>query len=638
MYLTQRVSALLFTVIRLALQLSSIFFISHLASRTRNLTYHERINGGFLNGIHYLLFTKFSPRRQHLLGRFYVALALVITLALNYLPTLLSDIYPVLSTLRPSNLKELDISTAYVKTISIVPNNTSVENILSGMGVQLNGSIFDSYVAPHAERLPCFTAMFEVNCSNENVTFGGFNYVNFSLAIGPAGGVSGLPRSQSGRTPAGERFEYFNATDATGSYGLAQMFVTAGEAEAGRFYDMTYSSPRSLETCLTKASLDHRCVRHSIGYLLSKTYRLFLITRRVYTQTFTRTLSQTFNTTIPEFIDPSVNTTLDCSRLPTLNLEIMCRQINSLGAPPMYKLYTIQKQWRDNRGRTHWDVVTTRVNILANEGYVNNTLSLTLEVFHLDAGAEYYNSTLDDIKSTRAVKGNNMALLQFMGRETFEATYLVPMETVSHYNHSWVNWGFSQEDIHNLTNFLLGGTMLNSGTLMMQTPVLLANVSDLTVGFLLGASVAMVVLGLLFSRGVDSAARYPITEVFSMLLDSRRPEEKATPSLRYRRVANLTLVSSQVSESLARAPNPSALKEFNVENDKKGTATAHKTKTLLLRMEIDSDDDEINVIELFETKMMHHPPASSDVQGQSNSSMPLLSEPGQHSITSSTFP
>lgn len=624
MYLTQGVSALLFTIIRTALQMSIIFLISHLASRTRNLTYQERINGGSLNSINYLLFTKFSPRRQHLLGRFYVALALVITFALNLLPTLLSDIYPVLPTFLPSNLKELDIFTAFVKTTSLEPNKTSVENILFNMGVPLNGSVFDSYVASPAERLPCRNFQSTVYCANETFTFGGIYYDEYSLALGLRG-VDGLSRMRNWTTPTGESFDYFNTTDSMGSYGLAEMFVNAGEAETDNFYDMSYSSPRSLETCLIRNSKDHRCVRHSLGYLLSKTSRIFLITRRVYTLTIARELNITFNTTIPTFIDPSVNTTLDCSRLPTSTLETMCRQINSLGAPPLYRLYTIQQQSIDQNGRLHWDVINTRLNIqLSSNAISNNTFLLVLEAFHLDVGVEYYNSTMEQKKGYLAVKGDNIAYLRVRGRETFETTYIVPKRTVGFYNHSWVDWGFSKEDIHNLTDFLQGGTMLNSGTLMMRTPELLANISDLAVGLMLGASVIMVGLGFFLSRAVDSVVRDPFTEVLPKVLDSMRPggsKINTTTSLRYRRVANITLVPSQASPSSEQTSDPasasaaaliprlSPLQDVDVDNDGKRSATACKTKTLLLRMDIDSDDEEMSVIELFEPTTKDHSPA-----------------------------
>ncbi|KAG0076112.1 hypothetical protein BGZ93_001369 [Podila epicladia] len=301
----------------------------------------------------------------------------------------------------------------------------------------------------------------------------------------------------------------------------------------------------------------------------------------------------------------------------------------------------MQKRWMDQNGRTHWDIVTTRVDSALSWNYINNTLLLTLEAFHLDVGAEYYNSTLDEYKATLAVQDDNIAILQFMGRETFEATYLVPNRAVSLYNHSWVDWGFSKDDVRNLTTFLLGGTMLNSGTLMMQIPVLLANVSDLTVGFLFGASLIMVGLGWFLSRGVDSVVCDPITEVLPKVLDYKRPnnrKEEAVPSLRYRRVANLTLVSSHISKKFSLAPDRSPLQDVDTENDRKWTAAAHKTKTLLLRMEVDSDDDEINAVELFETMTKGHLQESSNVQGQTDCSVALLSETCQPFIPASTFP
>lgn len=271
------------------------------------------------------------------------------------------------------------------------------------------------------------------------------------------------------------------------------------------------------------------------------------------------------------------------------------------------------------------DVVTTRLNIQINNNGINNTFLYALEAFHLDVGVEYYNTTLDQEKATHAVKDDNSAILRFMGRETFETTYFVPNRTVGIYNHSWVDWGFSQEDIHNLTTFLQGGTMLNSGTLMMRTPELLANVSNLTVVLTLTASIIMVGLGWFLSRGVDSEVRGPFTEVLPKVLDSMRPagsEREATTSLRYRRVANITLVSSQDPSSSEQAsdptsasaaaliPNPSPSRDVGVDNDEKQSATACKTKNLLLRMDIDSDDDEMNVLELFETTTKDYSQAS----------------------------
>lgn len=629
MYLSQGTGAFLFTIIRLVLQVSAMYLISHLASRTRNLTYQERINGGFLSSINYLFFTRFSPSRPHYDGRFYVALALVITLALNYLPTLLSDLYPVVPTFRPSNLKPLDISTAFVKTTELMPNKTSVEDILFSMGVPLNGSIFDSYVAPPTERLLCrvFRDDVHVHCSDQSFSFGGQLLDKNSLVLAPNAGPDGLPRLQNGTTHAGEQFQYYNATNTAGEYALAEMFVRTGEAESDRYNDMLFSGSRSLGPCLTRGFRDHRCVRHSLGYLFSDMVRLFLITRRVYTLTFARDL-QTFDTEVPHFIDPSVNTTLDCGRLPTPTLETMCNQINSLGAPPMDQLYSMQKRSVDQNGRIHWDVVSTMVGAQAQ----TMTLSLMLEAFHLDVGAEYYNTTLNGHKFS-VIENNTIAIAQIMGRETFEATYFVPNRTVGHYNHSWVDWGFSQEDVRNLNRFLIGGTLVNNGTLMMRTPELLANVSNLTVALVIVSSLVMVGLGWFFSRDIDSAVCDPITEVLPMVLDSMLPggsKEDDIPFVRYRRVANLTLLS----------PQASALS--NLDNDGNNEASASKAKTFLLRMEIDNDDnDDINSIELSETTAKGYPPASPSVQGQSSSTVELLpgiQQAGRLSIFSSVYP
>jgi hypothetical protein len=156
MYLTQGQSTFLFTVVRLGLQSASLFLIAHIASRTYNVTYLERINGGVLSRINYLCFSKFPSRRKHHLGRFFVALTLVITTALTYLPTLLSSVFPVRPTFLESNQQPFHVpATKVLKPTSLSPGHTTVEDILLGMGLSLNGSEFKSYSAKPSALQPC---------------------------------------------------------------------------------------------------------------------------------------------------------------------------------------------------------------------------------------------------------------------------------------------------------------------------------------------------------------------------------------------------------------------------------------------------------------------------------------------------
>ncbi|KAF9351742.1 hypothetical protein BGX34_000386 [Mortierella sp. NVP85] len=306
---------------------------------------------------------------------------------------------------------------AYVKTAALVPNRTSVEDVLFSMGQPLNESILDSYAAPPTEPLPCRTVHYMVHCSNETFKFGAFDsfdYLKIPVASPPHSGFKQSPPIQNRTTPSGERFEYFNVSTVSGS-------------------------------------------------------------------------------------------------------------------------------WPDS------------------------------------------------------VKGEDITDLQFLGRETFEATYFVSKGTVSRFDHSWIDWGFSQEEIRTLTMSLLGGTIINSGMLVMRTSGSLANVSNLTMIFVFVASVTMVVFGLILSRNVDSAVR-----------ESRSHHRSVTKAVRYgrpgasrnetilfsinRRVANLTLVSTHVSEltdSISAStvgPGRSILKGIKVENDDITKSSARRIKALLTHM------------------------------------------------------
>ncbi|KAG0029625.1 hypothetical protein BGZ82_007820, partial [Podila clonocystis] len=582
---------------------------------TFNLTYQERINGGIFNGVKYLFLTKFPRGRRQYLGRFYVALALVITLAFNYLPTLLSDIYPVITAFPEAKVHEVKISTAFIKTTSLQPNKTSVEDILSSVGVELEGRRFDRYTATPPPPLPCklFSNLLNVNCSYEVVGLGLFHVTNWSLVVGTTQEVDGSRTLLNATIPNGEQFQYFNATTISDEYTLVRMFLDAGVATTYAFGDMSLPSPRSLESCLVRGDRTHRCVRHSLGYLLSEEWHTMLITRRVFTQTIFHTFNETYDTDKGSFQPNETIATLDCERFPTTTLTTMCTQLLSLGSPLSSRMHSIQQVIKDPDGTFHWDVVTFRVEFTMKN--LTTTTHLSAEAFHLDIGVMYYNTTLDFIEAVKTIPYSNRALLQFMGRETFEATYILNATEVSDYDRTWIDWGFADEDIRNLTDFLLGGTILNNGAFIMREPALLSDVSGLVVALLFLAAALMVSLGFLVSREVDSMVHDPITEVLSQVLDLKHgvgPGEDAKAKFRMYRVANLKLVSSKqlnVNEpdtATAKA-NSTAAHATVIDSQQqhhtgtKRSSTIRRRKIYTLSMEVDADD-ELDAFDLLEYK------------------------------------
>ncbi|KAG0277063.1 hypothetical protein BGZ96_003012 [Linnemannia gamsii] len=615
---SQGESTIIFTILRIVLQFSFGFLISRIASRTFNLTYQERINSGILNSAKYLFATRFPPGRRQYLGRIYVALVLVVAVALNFLPTLLSDIYPVTTIFPESTAHEMEISTAFTKTTSLQPNKTSVEDILSNVGIQLEGRRFDSYSVTLPPPLPCkrFSNMLNVNCSFEVVGLGLFPYTNMSLAVGFTDEVDGSQTLLSAIAPDGGQFQYFNTTNIGDELALVRMFSNAGVATTYAFDDMSLPSPRSLESCLVRGDRTHRCVRHSLGYLLSKEWHAMLITRRVFTQTNFHTFNTTYVTDKGPFQPNETITTLDCKKFPTTTLTTMCTQLLSLGSPFSNRMHSIQQLIKDPDGTFHWDVVTFRLEftLKKNSGTWDSITHLSAEAFHLDIGVMYYNTTLNFVEAAKTTPYSNRALLQFMGRETFEATYILNYTDVSYYNHSWIDWGFSNEDMRNLTEFLLRGTMLNNGAFVMRKPALMADISELVVAILVVSAALMICLGFYVSRKVDPMVHDPITEILPQVLDLKNgvgPRKDANAWIRRYRVANLKLVPSR---SVSNGPdttttdaNTTAAQATDIDShqqhhsDCEGSSTTRRRKIYTIRMEIDTDR-ELDAFDFFEYK------------------------------------
>ncbi|KAG0098616.1 hypothetical protein BGZ93_010970 [Podila epicladia] len=110
--------------------------------------------------------------------------------------------------------------------------------------------------------------------------------------------------------------------------------------------------------------------------------------------------------------------------------------------------------------------------------------------------------------------------------------------------HTEAERGFTSNNTQNLVEFLLGGTLLNNGTLIVRDSWLVAEVSDLVVGLLFGASLAVVLAALVISYGIPSLVRDPISDVLQQVMASKIIFVGSRGSMyspRTRRTANLVL-------------------------------------------------------------------------------------------------
>ncbi|KAG0349195.1 hypothetical protein BG005_011108 [Podila minutissima] len=591
MYLTQQQSVILFTIVRVALQTSIVFLITHIASRTYNLTYLERINGGLFSQLNYILFTKFSSRRKHYLGRFYVALALVVTLALNLVPYLLSAQYPVETIYPLENGHTLDVSTQVLKPTTLSPGNITMENILSRMGVPLDGSKFIRYTVDFPPRESCRWGAQDnkigfLDCGRSRI-FDDSDalYPIQPLAAGKDGDMGKNYARQRSSTQEGVEFEFFNFSS---NVGLSNVMVEMYERAAWVWKPA--NGPLSVEQCLRRRYRDHRCIRDSIGYRREeRDDGSFVFYRRIFVQTIAGRL--------PTDGRPD----LDCRKVATPALETMCEQIKGLGSPyPRTRnMYSIENKTQDAAGHVHWDVVATY-------GWTeNDSIATTMffEAFSLDMHIDKYKTTVDSVGLDTVKNDTTQARIEVDEVEVFEATYLVP-DSAGPYNRSWIERGFSENDKMTLIEFLLRGTLLNRGKLVVLEGELLANVSVVAVTMLFAASVLVVLLGLIISRGVPAIIRQPFTEILREASDSNKylpvDKKRSLLSLQRNRVANLVFEihdkQDVVDDMVAQTPPPSL-----------------RRRLIALRMEIDSDNED-DTLKLLET-------TRNRGQGSSGSSM-----------------
>ncbi|KAG0264869.1 hypothetical protein BGZ95_003513, partial [Linnemannia exigua] len=260
-------SAFVFTILRLALQTAALFFISHLASRSYNLTYLERINGGVITRINYLFFTKFPSKRKHRLGRLFVLLSLIVTTALTYLSALFNKLYPLTPTVLDSFTPiPLNVTDRAFKISSLEPGKTSVEDILLSIGLPLNGSAFASYSSNPATTFPCQPTPQGAACDGPERTLVQYRGVNASQPIS-----LGFQKFNSDSSillnhtapDVGLFFVWVTESNRWNTYAGLEMYrFAAFDSDLGIDWA---SGSRSLEQCLIRDASNKACVRHSFG-------------------------------------------------------------------------------------------------------------------------------------------------------------------------------------------------------------------------------------------------------------------------------------------------------------------------------------------------------------------------------------
>ncbi|KAF9580647.1 hypothetical protein BGW38_002623 [Lunasporangiospora selenospora] len=586
MYFTQGASTFLFTILRLILQLSSILLLSHLASRDYSLTYQERINGGFISGIRYLFFTRFRTGRKHYRGRIYVALALFISVALNYLPTFLSNQFPVKPTYGNNHLQKYDPGMLFSKvTAQVQPGKSAVEDLLVGLGVPLNGSLFSHYTGSFPSVIPCrhvLEHVWVIYCGKERLILSSnLPFENKTYYYGYMENAG--KKARKAKDPQGNRFEYFNVSQSGNQYAMAEMYANVAQAKVNNLYtDLNFRGPSNMEGCFIRPGRPHRCARHTHGYFwVGRADSVMTITRRSFTTTHSFAINQTL--TLPlngTKLDPRLNTTIDCQLLPTPTLEQMCRQLNSV-RPEFGRSFTNQKRTRADNASTHWDVLNFYIG-LGSRGVKGFAYpSLIMESFHLEVDVSIYKCKHDEARFFSNTKSRLREVIQLAGQEVFETVRMEDLPEDEH-DHSWIQHGFTNEDLQNMTSFILGGTFLNNGTIILKTPILLADVPAVVIISLIVASLLMISVGFAASKDSPLLTRNPLTEVFPAILESKQvSNNKGRTSASYWQLVRDYFRVRQVS-NIILAPQV-----YNITGDSHSTSTA-----VYYRLYIENENDD----------------------------------------------
>ncbi|KAG0330281.1 hypothetical protein BGZ99_006021 [Dissophora globulifera] len=320
----------------------------------------------------------------------------------------------------------------------------------------------------------------------------------------------------------------------------------------------------------------------------------FLVTRKLLGQT-----------TLSKYANP------DCATLATPALETVCNEILSLSyLGQLDRVYSIQLMTSNpQKAAVQWTIVSTYWAIDPDNGAPPPIpfpgYSLVMETMSLDIAVLAYPTALD--AAQQIFIQNNDTRFATSGQEVFETTNFVPA-WVDTADKSWANFGFTDDDLRNLTRFILAGTLLNSGIIIVRNPSLLADVPTMVVGLSFGLSLFMGALALTVSWNVAPMVSRPITEVLAEIAASKKnhkdgdedyvkngkKEIRSFPSFHRHRVANLTLALLKDTEQ-SNAEIISLNGTHNRIDDTLGKRTMNpehrskKEKKMFLRMDLDND-------------------------------------------------
>ncbi|KAF9964857.1 hypothetical protein BGZ70_005815 [Mortierella alpina] len=420
MFLTQTVSAVVFTAARLGLELGIIGVVTALVARTYNLTYLERLRGGPVSKIEFVFLTRFR-KDKHVFVRVCLVFVIIASTLLTWLPTLLSRLYPVKPVYVASSNVAHDIPMDSLKLVKVDPGNATAPAILAKMGVDVGESILHSYSVDRPSTAPC----------------------------GYAGGDKDL--------------------NSLACFGDLMMF--AGSPGL--------SKDQAIVTIL--------------GYIAHEDYGAMIVERKFKYQ-------------------HSSAKVLNCLIIQDRSLQKKCQLLFSM----------------IRSGSVHYDETMT-IGIQSTVSIPGGLLWELVWIKH--AAAPVGPQTFEIVETIRfniTIKGFSGALgHEHIGIERECKLGQELVETAKVYTdggdadfEEWDNWGFSPDEVEQITDFILQGTPLFGGSTLLTPSRLLADVSDIMIGILFGMAALLFFCGFILTCGLDPIVTQPLSNLFQQALVS----------------------------------------------------------------------------------------------------------------------
>ncbi|KAF9349135.1 hypothetical protein BGX26_012530 [Mortierella sp. AD094] len=519
LYLTQAASAAFITAIRIVLQIATMYLLKNIVSRTYNLTYMERIDAGVLSKLHYIFMARLTTKK-YVFGRVMVLIALIISIALTALPTLLNKIYPVQTVYLPSNNRRVSFDYNRLQLTKVEPKATDISILMQSMGIPATNERFFEFRGPSLPVSQCTHALdanLDANVmrcfgnSNTTVKLGTFYDANTAFLYDTETSVT-LMSPNTSISSNNSSYRYFqmkvDIDNLARVYGnLSPVFQT--DANDTFIWDGYENGVRSLEGCVALTSSYRQCVRNSLGYIVVQGEGVLVIKKKLIYEGVVSYQMRNMSNQDGGF----------CSRLATPNLREMC-------------------------DLTGWNWPET--GMFGYQSMINTTQGIRFDILwlghqfgaiSLDISVVGYAGTLN----TTELWANYTKTTNLWGQELFEATKIY-LGAEYQNSSNWFNWGFSQNDIDNMTSFLIHGSPMFGGSIVLTRGELLAEIPGLFLGMIIGSIVLMFFIGYMVGRGVDPVVGLPLSEIIVASASATATSNSKSGRFWNRKeVANLTL-------------------------------------------------------------------------------------------------